>query len=206
MRPAPTLDSDVGTPTPDPTPEAGYWVFGYGSLMWDPGFPYDAAHPALLVGYHRRFCLYSQRYRGTPERPGLVLGLDRGGSCRGVVYRVRDADVDATKAYLWERELYDYAYLPRLLNVRHAGGRVRAQAFVVDRRQPQYAGGLDDAAVAGLIAASVGQRGSNRDYLENTLAHLRALGVFDHGLERLAERVRALSPSPAPSSPGPVPA
>jgi cation transport protein ChaC len=178
----------------DPTvePAAGYWVFGYGSLMWDPGFPYAAAHPALLVGYHRRFCLYSQRYRGTQERPGLVLGLDRGGSCRGVVYAVPDESVAATRAYLWQRELDDYAYVPKLLTVRHKGGTVRAQAFVVDRRQPQYAGALDDATVAGLIAAGVGQRGRNRDYLENTLEHLRALGVFDRGLERLAVLVRAL--------------
>jgi cation transport protein ChaC len=180
--------------SPDPTadPAPGYWVFGYGSLMWDPGFPYAAAHPALLVGYHRRFCLYSQRYRGTPERPGLVLGLDRGGSCRGVVYAVPDEAAEATKAYLWQRELDDYAYVPKLLTVRHPGGTVRAQAFVVDRRQPQYAGALDDDTVAALIAAGVGQRGRNRDYLENTLQHLRTLGVFDRGLERLAERVRAL--------------
>lgn len=176
---------------------AGYWVFGYGSLMWDPGFPHTAAHAAVLVGYHRRFCLYSYRYRGTSARPGLVLGLDRGGSCRGVVFRVADEAVAATKAYLWERELDDYAYLPKLLSVRHAGGRVLAQAFVVDRTQPQYAGGLDDAAVAALIAAGVGERGRNRDYLENTLAHLRELGVVDRGLEQVAARVRALAPPDA---------
>jgi cation transport protein ChaC len=167
--------------------------------MWNPEMPFTERCPGLLRGYHRSFCLYSRDYRGTPERPGLVLGLDRGGSCRGVVYQVPDAAAAAPRAYLWQRELDDYAYLPKLLNVRHAGGRVRAQAFVVDRRQPQYAGGLDDDAVAGLIAAGVGQRGSNRDYLENTLAHLRALGVVDHGLERLAERVRALSPSVTPT-------
>jgi len=171
---------------------SAYWVFGYGSLMWDPGFPYEASHPALLVGYHRRFCLYSQRYRGTPERPGLVLGLDRGGSCRGVVYAVPAAAAAETRDYLWRRELDDYAYRPKLLSVRHAGGTVRAQTFVVDRTQPQYAGWLDDDTVAGLIAAGVGQRGRNRDYLENTLQHLRTLGIHDRGLERLGARVRAL--------------
>jgi cation transport protein ChaC len=175
-----------------PVPPADYWVFGYGSLMWDPGFAYRAVHPALLVGYHRRFCLYSQYYRGTPERPGLVLGLDRGGSCRGVVYQVAPEHAEATRAYLWRRELDDYAYLPKLLTVRHPGGPVRAQAFVVDRTTPQYAGALDDETVAGLIAAGVGRRGRNRDYLENTLAHLRTLGVLDRGLERVAARVRAL--------------
>jgi cation transport protein ChaC len=178
---------------PDST--ADYWVFGYGSLMWDPGFAFAAVHPARLVGYHRRFCLYSQFYRGTPERPGLVLGLDRGGSCRGVVYQVPAAAEATTRAYLWQRELDDYAYVPKLLPVNYAGGRVRAQAFVVDRGQPQYAGGLDDETAAGLIAAGVGRRGRNRDYLENTLAHLRALGVCDRGLERLAARVRALDPA-----------
>ena len=174
-----------------------YWVFGYGSLMWDPGFAHDAVHPARLVGYHRQFCLYSYRYRGTTERPGLVLGLDRGGSCRGVVYRVPPAAVAATKAYLWARELDDYAYLPKLLTVRHPGGAVRAQVFVVDRTQPQYASGLDTDAIARIIARGVGARGSNRDYLDNTLAHLRTLGIVDRGLERVAARLRALDPVPA---------
>lgn len=193
MRPRPRDPADPISVTDS----SEYWVFGYGSLMWDPGFPHVAAHPAVLVGYHRRFCLYSYRYRGTTERPGLVLGLDRGGSCRGVVFRVPDADVAATKAYLWERELDDYAYLPKLLSVRHAGGAVRAQTFVVDRRAPQYAGGLDAATVAGVVAAGVGQRGRNRDYLENTLGHLRALGIVDRGLEQVADRVRALAPADA---------
>ncbi len=174
-------------------------VFGYGSLMWDPGFAHDAVHPARLVGYHRQFCLYSYRYRGTPERPGLVLGLDRGGSCRGVVYRVPPAAVEATKAYLWARELDDYAYLPKLLTVRHPGGTVRAQAFVVDRAQPQYASGLDVDAIAAIIARGVGERGSNRDYLENTLGHLRALGIVDRGLERVAARVGARADAAVPA-------
>lgn len=183
---------------PDGDPDAassrdGYWVFGYGSLMWDPGFPSSQCHPALLIGYHRQFCLYSHRYRGTPEQPGLVLGLDRGGSCRGVVYRVPDAAAEATKAYLWERELFDYAYLPKLLPVRFPGGRVLAQAFVVDRSQSQYAGRLDPQTIASLIATRAGQRGRNRDYLENTLRHLHELGIRDRGLESLAARVRALA-------------
>ncbi len=196
MRPPDTADRAAAVP--DAAPDA-YWVFGYGSLMWDPGFPHDAAHPAVLVGYHRRFCLYSYRYRGTTERPGLVLGLDRGGSCRGVVFHVPPDAVSATKAYLWERELDDYAYLPKLLRVRHPGGTVAAQTFVVDRRAPQYAGGLDDASVAQLVAAGVGERGRNRDYLENTLAHLRALGIVDRGLEQVAVRVRALEPAAGPA-------
>lgn len=175
------------------TDPSDYWVFGYGSLMWDPGFSHDVVHPALLVGYHRQFCLYSYRYRGTRERPGLVLGLDRGGSCRGVVYRVPEHAVAATKAYLWERELDDYAYLPRLVTVRHAGGAVHAQTFVVDRAQPQYAGGLDVDAIAAIVVRGIGQRGTNRAYLENTLGHLRELGIVDRGLERVAERVRALA-------------
>jgi cation transport protein ChaC len=182
------------TEATDPT---GYWVFGYGSLMWDPGFPHEVAQPARLVGYHRQFCLYSYRYRGTRERPGLVLGLDRGGSCRGVVYRVPDRAVAATKAYLWERELDDYAYLPKLVTVRHASGAVRAQTFVVDRTQPQYAGGLDVVAIAAIVARGIGQRGTNRAYLENTLGHLRELGIVDRGLERVAAGVRALAGAPA---------
>lgn len=178
------------TDLPVPSP---YWVFGYGSLMWDPGFPFEVAQPALLVGYHRQFCLYSHRYRGTPDRPGLVLALDRGGSCRGIIYRVPEAAVAATRAYLWEREMFDYAYLPKLLTVSCAAGRVRAQTFVADRERPQYARGLDFETIARLIATSAGERGRNRDYLENTLAQLRRLGIADRGLERLADRVRAIA-------------
>lgn len=187
-----------------------YWVFGYGSLMWDPGFPYLERRPALLRGYHRRFCLWSHRYRGTPERPGLVLGLDRGGSCRGVAFHVAADKAAAVKAYLWEREMLSNAYFPRLVPVACPGTAVLAQTFVIDPAHPQYAGRLDPETTACLIATSTGERGANRAYLENTLAHLREMGIVDRGLAELAGRVAALGDCrgvvrpPHPTFTGPV--
>ena len=165
-----------------------FWVFGYGSLMWDPGFPYRESLPALLRGYHRGFCVYSLRYRGTPEAPGLVLGLDRGGSCRGIAYRVDPADRDDVLAYLWEREMFTHTYRPRHLAVRLAGGdcTVQALTFVVNRTHTQYAGKLPTEEVARLIAAGEGTRGRCHDYLMNTVRHLHALGLSSPPLTELA--------------------
>ncbi len=120
-----------------------YWVFGYGSLMWDPGFPHEEARPATLFGYHRSFCVYSIRYRGTELRPGLVLGLDRGGSCVGVAYRIADADIAQARRYLWDREMLHNVYIPRMAPMRLLAGEpdfVDAQTFVVDRAHRQYTG------------------------------------------------------------------
>ena len=173
-------------------PDADLWVFGYGSLMWDPGFPYAEKRLALLRGYHRRFCIYSHRHRGTPERPGLVFGLDHGGACRGLAFRVAAADVPAALSYLWGREMSGAVYRPRLLPVRTEGGTVvPACAFVVDRDHPQYCRGLDLEASAALIRQGVGGRGRNLDYLANTVEHLDQLGITDHGLRELLRVVRA---------------
>jgi len=180
-----------------PIPEGeGMWVFGYGSLMWDPGFPFVERQPALLHGYHRRFCVYSHRYRGSPENPGLVLGLDRGGSCRSIAYRVAAEAVLDVLDYLWEREMVTGVYRPTLLDVTLGRGRprcghIKAAGFVVDRSHPQYAGDLDAEATAGLICRGHGHRGPNCDYLFNTVAHLDELGIADTPLHALAERVRA---------------
>ena len=110
--------------------------------MWNPGFEHAESHQALLYGWHRSFCVYSHRYRGTPDRPGLVLGLDRGGSCRGIVYRVARARARDTLAYLWDREMVLGVYRPRLVYPRFEGERIACHAFTVDRRHRQYAGGL----------------------------------------------------------------
>ena len=181
-------------------PDTDLWVFGYGSLMWDPGFTFVERHAATLPGYHRSFCVASHRYRGTPERPGLVLGLDRGGSCRGIVFRVATADVPATLDYLWEREMDNRVYLPRMLRVRLRAGRsagglesVSACCFVVDRSHPQYCRGLDETAVVCRIAGCCGQRGPNIDYLANTVKHLKELGICDARLSDLYDRVRGNS-------------
>ncbi|WP_170979482.1 gamma-glutamylcyclotransferase [Roseomonas sp. HF4] len=167
------------------------YVFAYGSLIWRPGFGHAAAHPALLRGFHRRFCLWSHRYRGTPERPGLVLGLDRGGACRGVAFRVAGVEAAAVLAYLDDRELPDGAeqvYHRRILPVRllDSGHTVRAVGYVANRGCRLYCGRLSAERAAAAIATGHGQMGPNRDYLLNTLRHLREMGVRDAGLARIA--------------------
>lgn len=166
-------------------PHADLWIFGYGSLMWDPGFPFIDCRQALLRGFHRSFCILSTIYRGTPERPGLVLGLDRGGACRGLALRVAAGMVAPTLAYLWDREMINEVYRPRLLPVRTAGERITALAFTVARGHEQYCGKLCREETAERICRAVGGRGPNIDYLANTVAHLRDLGIRDHGLEDL---------------------
>lgn len=167
------------------------WVFGYGSLMWRPDFPHRETLPALLRGYHRALCIYSTRYRGTAECPGLVLGLDRGGSCRGRAFRVARDDAEAVRDYLWEREMIGYAYLAKWLPVRTPQGTVRALAFVVDRRHStDYAGRLDDDRLLSLILRGCGHRGTSLDYLESTVRHLDELGIREGELHRLLALAR----------------
>ncbi|MDH3230908.1 MAG: gamma-glutamylcyclotransferase [Alphaproteobacteria bacterium] len=160
-------------------------VFAYGSLMWNPGFEHAGSQTALLHGWHRSFCVYSHRYRGTPDRPGLVLGLDRGGSCRGIVYRVARARARDTLAYLWDREMVLGVYRPRLVYPRFEGERIACHAFTVDRRHRQYAGGLAMDEMVRLIRQGVGKGGHNRDYLAHTVSHLDFLGITDGPLHRL---------------------
>jgi cation transport protein ChaC len=170
-------------------PDGNLYVFGYGSLIWKPGFPHAGMHPALLRGFHRRFCIWSRRYRGTPEAPGLVLGLDRGGACRGVAFRVPGVEAPEVLDYLQEREMpgNEAVYERRMLPVRllDSGRTVRAVAFVANREHASYCRPAAEAAAAA-IARGVGQMGPNREYLLNTVAHLRAIGVRDAGLDRIA--------------------
>jgi cation transport protein ChaC len=174
-----------------------FWVFGYGSLMWRPGFPHAERHAARLSGYHRSLCLYSRGYRGTPERPGLVLGLDHGGSCVGVAFRVDAADRAATLAYLIWREgndVYHETYVrPRLID----GRGVTALAYVVNRAHSDYAGRLSPRELLEHTRESRGDKGSCRDYVVSTHAHLMSLGVRDAHLAWLAEQLGA----PAEGSP-----
>jgi cation transport protein ChaC len=165
--------------------DSDIWVFAYGSLMWNPGFEHAEKREARLHGWHRSFCVYSHRYRGTPERPGLVLGLDRGGSCRGLAYRVARARARDTLAYLWDREMVLGVYRPRVLHARGPGGRVACHAFTVDRGHAQYAGGLPMKEMIRLIHQGVGMGGANREYLANTVRHLDGLGITDGPLHRL---------------------
>lgn len=183
------------------------WVFGYGSLMWRPDFPFVERRMARLAGYRRRFCLKSIRYRGTPEAPGLVLGLDAAadGWCDGVAFRVPGAEAAAVHAYLRERELVTYAYREAMLPVRLDDGRdIAALAYVVDREHAQYAGTMTAEEQAAVIAASVGPMGPNCDYLWNTAAHLAELGVADDEITTLADRVRQLRNGDDAPGVGPV--
>jgi cation transport protein ChaC len=169
------------------------WVFGYGSLMWNPGFPHCEAQPALLRGWHRSFCVYSHRYRGTPERPGLVLGLDRGGACRGVAFRVSAANAEEALHYLWEREMVGGVYDMRDVTVKTASGDIAAHAFTVRRDHSGYAGRLSIDETARLILQGLGGRGPCREYLENTVRQLECLGLVDGPLHRLEQKVKELA-------------
>jgi cation transport protein ChaC len=169
------------------------WIFAYGSLLWDPDFPRGAAEPALLRGYHRRFCLFSYDYRGTRARPGLTLGLDRGGACHGIVLQLPRETLAEAIDTLWDREMTaPRVYDMRSLVVWTRCGRLRAFGFTVRRDHPDYAGRLSPDETARIIAGAAGRRGTNRDYLVSTLRHLADLGLADAPLARLAEHVEAL--------------
>ena len=173
---------------------ADFWVFGYGSLMWRPGFPYDRAEKARLTGYHRAFCIYSTNHRGNDARPGLVLGLDRGGVCDGVAFRVPAEHVRWTRRYLAEREQVNGVYLEKQVPVALHGamaGAVTAQAYVVERAHPSYAGQLALGVQARLIRAARGRSGCNLDYLVNTLHELRRTGIREPDMERIGVLVGA---------------
>jgi cation transport protein ChaC len=172
------------------------WVFGYGSLIWRPGFPYIERRPARIIGAHRALCVYSWVHRGTPEHPGLVLGLDRGGACRGIAFRVAAEAWEGVVAYLREREQVTSVYLERLREIRFDdGSRATALAYLVDRGHGQYAGKLDEDTQFGIVAEARGQSGANRDYVINTARHLAELAMPDALLTRLASRLEALQPA-----------
>ncbi len=174
-------------------PRGDLWVFGYASLMWSPGFRYSHKVPGKVHGYHRAFCVYSTRYRGTPEKPGLVMGLCRGGSCWGVAFRVAAKRSPRVLANLYRREMRNRVYKPRFVRVRVRGGRdVRALAFIADPLHGQFAGDLSLSRTARLIAQGKGLRGRNIDYLGYTLAHMHELGVKDTHLDRVMLAVVAL--------------
>lgn len=172
------------------------WVFGYGSLLWQPGFDYAERRIARLSGFHRSFCMRSIHHRGSVAEPGLVLALDRrdDACCDGLAFRVRAPDVEKTLAYLRERELISSAYVEQEHPVAlRDGGAVVATCYVIDAAHEQYCGGLPLAEQAEIIARARGGRGPNDAYLFNTAAHLRELGIEDHDLNRLESMVRALT-------------
>lgn len=176
--------------------ERPLWVFGYGSLIWNPGFPVAERRLATLHGYARSFCMSSIHHRGTVDHPGLVLALDPrdGASSRGLGFRVPDDETDATVTYLRERELVSSAYVERLLPISlEGGGEATALVYVVDTAHEQYVADLTLEDQARIIASAVGGRGPNTEYLWNTADHLRELGLADADLDWLSQRVRELA-------------
>jgi len=165
------------------------WVFAYGSLMWRPGFEHEDVRDAWLHGYHRSLCIYSWVHRGTRERPGLVLGLDRGGSCRGRALAIaRDQEAEVLR-YLDARELVTNVYERKRLQVTTTEGRLPAWCYVVRREHEQYAGKLDVARVLELVRHGSGRSGACRDYLVSTVAHLEELGILDGPLHALVKEL-----------------
>jgi cation transport protein ChaC len=172
---------------------AELWVFGYGSLMWRPGFEFAEQAPAALIGAHRSLCIYSFHHRGTIEKPGLVLGLDEGGACRGVAYRVHPEGRDLTLAYLREREQITDVYLEahKPISLLDGSGRnLEALCYVVDRKHPQYAGRLSIDTQARLVRSAIGRSGANIDYVLNTVRHLEEAGIDDVELMALAAKLK----------------
>lgn len=172
------------------------WVFAYGSLMWNPDFDHVEARTARLAGYHRAMCILSYQWRGTPERPGLVMGLDRGGSCRGRVFRVAAPQVPAAMEHIYRREMPTGVYVPRFVPVTlDDGRRVEAWAFIAKHGHPQYMAHSSPEQSAALIRQGHGKAGPCRDYLANTVVQLEALGLGGESLRRLLALVDDLTPS-----------
>lgn len=176
--------------------ETGVWVFGYGSLIWNPAFHYAEQTLGRIEGYHRAFCLWTSLGRGTPDNLGLVLGLENGGRCQGVAYRVAPQAVDEELAIVWRREMVTGAYRPTWVPFTATAGSGGtppqvALAFVINHDHPRYAGHLPEATIVHHCATASGFLGPCSDYLFNTVEHLEELGIADPPLARLAEAVRA---------------
>ena len=178
--------------TLDKAPAKGdVWVFGYGSLIWNPAFHFVEKRTVRIHGFHRRFCLWTQMGRGSADNPGLMLGLEHGGACRGVAFRIAEPAVDSELDILWRREMFTGAYRPTWVSASDGSERFAAISFVINRENGRYAGRLSDDTVARHIATAAGPMGPCSDYLFETVHHLVDLGIRDRHLEALARKVRA---------------
>lgn len=174
------------------TSPTDFWVFGYGSLMWRPGFPFEERAEATLDGYSRALCIKSVRHRGTEARPGLVMGLAPGGACRGIVYRVAPDEEAAVRAYLHDREMTHYRYFERLVDVALSDGRrVGALTYVADTDHGDFERDLTDADIAARIRHAAGESGTNIEYVENVVRHLTELGIDAPHLGRVLALAKA---------------
>ena len=167
------------------------WVFGFGSLIWNPAFRFVERRTARIHGYHRQFCLWARAGRGSPERPGLMLSLESRGSCTGVAYRLDPRAVVTELDVLWRREMFTMAYRPVWTTARTPKGPEPAIAFSANREHERYVPGLDDSSLVSYLATGAGPLGRCCDYLFDTVEHLRRLGIRDRRLEELEAKVRA---------------
>ncbi len=183
------LQASINTTLQGHPPGEDLWLFAYGSLIWNPALHYRERRVGKIYGWHRRFCLWTPLGRGTPEHPGLVLGLDRGGSCQGVVYRIAAADMATELLLLWRREMIVGSYLPRWVKVFVEGQVFSALTFVINPSHEGYAGKLPLPTAVHHIATAQGQIGPCAEYLFQTVAGLTAAGIHDRTLHHLAEQV-----------------
>ncbi|NJM71406.1 MAG: gamma-glutamylcyclotransferase [Scytonema sp. RU_4_4] len=172
-------------------PDSDVWLFAYGSLIWNPIFKFAEQRIGTIYGWHRRFCLWVPQGRGTPDNPGLVLGLDRGGSCRGVAYRIAATDVQSELQLLWRREMVVGCYIPRWVKVFDDTQRLQAIAFVINHQHRAYSGKISFETTVNSIATACGELGSCADYLMHTVNSLMSVGIKDKQLLRLRECVMA---------------
>ena len=170
-------------------PDGDIWLFGYGSLMWNPAIRHLGHQVGMVRGWHRQFCLWTPIGRGTPERPGLVLGLESGGSCRGLSFRIERTEAEEELRLVWRREMLSGAYRPRWVTVETADGPHRALTFVINRDNPRYTGRLPESETVAVLGCAAGHLGSSRDYLLQALQALESFGIEDRRMRRLAAMV-----------------
>jgi glutathione-specific gamma-glutamylcyclotransferase len=191
------IEADLDAALARHIPGEDVWLFGYGSLMWNPAIEFAERRAGMVRGWHRRFCLWLHVGRGSPDNPGLMLALDRGGRCVGMLFRIPASDARAELLLAWRRELFTGAYLSRWVTAVTDDGPVRAVTFVANRAHPRYAGRLSEPAVAERLASATGSLGSCATYLAETLGALQALGLRDRPLERLQRMVDGQKGGPA---------
>jgi cation transport protein ChaC len=188
---ASSIDQTLAARPRDAAAPGDLWLFGYGSLIWNPAFHFVEQRKGLVHGWHRRFCLWTPLGRGSPDHPGLVLGLERGGACTGMVFRLAADQVASELDIVWRREMLSGAYKPRWVKVSTAEGPVHAVTFTIDPANPRYAGRLEEDEIVRVVATAVGRLGPCTDYLFKTAKALAELGLEDRTLERLKRRVEA---------------